>query len=292
MSYMHIDNLYKNNAIMLFKDCYALEKIHGTSAHVGWTATNVEENIQENLTFFSGGCDHFLFQSLFNQDDLRTKLRESKIRSAIFYGEAYGGKLQKMSQVYGNELRFVVFEVKMGETWLDVSRAEWMAKCLGFDFVPYEIIPCTIEALDEAMKKPSVQSKKNGIDGEHLREGIVVRPLKEMMEHGTRIIAKHKNPEFSETKTPRPLDQSKWAVLEDARAIATEWVTEMRLSHVLDGLGIVEPFKMEDTGNVIRAMLEDVAREASGEVVMSSEAKKAISTTTAKLYKSKVTTFK
>ena len=32
MSYMHIDNLYKNQDILLFKECYALEKIHGTSA--------------------------------------------------------------------------------------------------------------------------------------------------------------------------------------------------------------------------------------------------------------------
>lgn len=36
MSYADIENLYKNRRIMLFKECYAMEKIHGTSAHVGW----------------------------------------------------------------------------------------------------------------------------------------------------------------------------------------------------------------------------------------------------------------
>lgn len=36
MGYMHIDNLYKNQDMLIFRECYALEKIHGTSAHVSW----------------------------------------------------------------------------------------------------------------------------------------------------------------------------------------------------------------------------------------------------------------
>ena len=33
MAYMHIENLYRNQNILLFKQCYCLEKIHGTSAN-------------------------------------------------------------------------------------------------------------------------------------------------------------------------------------------------------------------------------------------------------------------
>jgi intein/homing endonuclease len=29
MSYLHINNLYKDREILLFKECYAMEKIHG-----------------------------------------------------------------------------------------------------------------------------------------------------------------------------------------------------------------------------------------------------------------------
>ena len=38
MGYRHIENLYRPRAqtILLFRECYALEKIHGTSAHVAW----------------------------------------------------------------------------------------------------------------------------------------------------------------------------------------------------------------------------------------------------------------
>ena len=36
MAYHHIDNLYRNQDVLLFKEVYALEKIHGTSAHVSF----------------------------------------------------------------------------------------------------------------------------------------------------------------------------------------------------------------------------------------------------------------
>ena len=34
MGYAHIENLYKNQTILLFRRCWALEKVHGTSAHI------------------------------------------------------------------------------------------------------------------------------------------------------------------------------------------------------------------------------------------------------------------
>lgn len=53
MGYMHIDNLYKNKDILLLKECYALEKVHGTSAYVIWNGTE--------LRFFSGGASYEQF---------------------------------------------------------------------------------------------------------------------------------------------------------------------------------------------------------------------------------------
>jgi hypothetical protein len=75
-------------------------------------------------------------------------------------------------------------------------------------------------------------------------------------------------------------------VLEQAEAIADEWVTEMRLTHVLDKLG--NPADMSATPKVITAMLEDVLREASGEIVESKEARKAIGARAVKLYKTRI----
>ena len=85
MGYMHIDNLYKNQNILMFKECYALEKIHGTSAHVAWS--------EGRLRFFSGGEKHDNFVNLFDIEVLtKTCTERFGDRTVIFYGEAYGGK--------------------------------------------------------------------------------------------------------------------------------------------------------------------------------------------------------
>lgn len=57
----------------------------------------------------------------------------------------------------------------------------------------------------------------------------------------------------------------------------------MRLQHVLDKLP--HATGMEQTRDVIFAMLEDVEREANGEIVFSQDAKKSIGTRTATLFK-------
>ncbi len=77
-------------------------------------------------------------------------------------------------------------------------------------------------------------------------------------------------------------------VLADANQIADEWVTEMRLAHVLDKLGLLDSASMSDTRNVVNAMREDVTREAEGEIVMSPEALRAIGKKAAILFKGRV----
>jgi hypothetical protein len=52
-----------------------------------------------------------------------------------------------MRKTYGDKLRFVAFEVKIGDKWLNVPSAESIVTSFGLDFVPYEKIPTTIESL-------------------------------------------------------------------------------------------------------------------------------------------------
>ena len=62
-----------------------------------------------------------------------------------------------------------------------------------------------------------------------------------------------------------------------------EWVVPMRLQHVLQR--IPEPYIIQRTGEVIEAMVEDVTREASGEILDNPGVRKAIGSKTVKLYK-------
>lgn len=199
------------------------------------------------------------------------------------FGEAYGGKQQGMRHTYGDKLSFIVFDVKIGETWLAVPDAEDVAKKLGLEFVPYHKVTTELTALDAERDRPSEVAMRRGITTPKPREGAVLRPLREFSVNGHRVIVKHKGEAFSETKTPRPVaDPAKLAVLTAASAIADEWVTPMRLEHVLQR---VPADDMSAVPKVIAAMVEDVYREGKGELVESREATAAIGRKTAELLK-------
>ena len=280
MGYKHISNLYKDQTILMFKECYALEKIHGTSAHISWNADNKE------LHLFSGGEKYSNFKSLFNSEELEEKFKIISNSNIIIYGEAYGGKQQKMSNTYGKELKFIAFEVKIGGVWLNVPSAEGVCKSLGFEFVDYVKVSTDLEFLNAERDKPSIQAIRNGC-GEKMREGIVLRPLVELtMNNGERIIAKHKGENFKETKTQKEVSPEKLKVMENAKAIAEEWVTEVRLSHILDKFP--QDINIEGMGIVIKTMIEDVYREAKGEIVESKDVQKYIGSKTAILFKKRL----
>jgi hypothetical protein len=274
MGYMHIENLYKNQDILLFKECYAMEKIHGTSAHISWNNSEVH--------FFAGGEKHENFVKLFDVENLRSKFLELGHEKITVYGEAYGGRCQGMSKTYGKELRFVAFDVKVDECWLNVPNAEQIAQFLSLDFVAYAKTTTDIEELNRHRDLPSFQAVKNGIKDTHKREGIVIRPLIEVIKNnGARIIAKHKAEEFQEIKTPRNIGD-KLQVLTEADAIAEEWVTPMRLNHILQKF---PDAGMEQTSAIIAAMIEDVEREGVDEIVISPSVRKTIGRRTALMFK-------
>lgn len=282
MSYMHIDNLYKNKDILLFRKVFALEKIHGTSAHISWRGGKV--------SFFSGGSPYPLFAKIFDEEKLKNLFVEQfgeGEKNVTVYGEAYGGSIQGMSATYGDKLKFVVFEVKVGDyTWLNVPAAEKVAHGLGLEFVSYNLIDTNIESLNAERAKSSVQAVRNGVGTDKKREGIVLRPPIEVRKNnGARIIAKYKNDDFGETKTPRRLNAERLEVLSKAEEIADEWVTSMRLEHVLDAFPNAG---IEQTKDIIIAMIEDIEREAGSEVENFKEARKAIGKKTAELFKSKM----
>lgn len=277
MGYLHILNFYKDRDILLFKECYALHKLDGTSAHLNYSA-------EKGLSFFAGGSKHEEFVKLFDSEYIIGKLQEYGFDKITIYGEAIGGKVQGQSKMYGKNLMFVAFDVKIGDTWLAVPNAESIVKKLGLQFVYYERIPATIEEINRTRDMDSVQAIRNGMGEGHPEEGVVLRPLVELTRsNGTRLICKHKKDSFRETKTPREVSPEQLTILTQANEIAEELVTPTRLRHVTDKLQLEA-----DTSNlssIIPAMLEDVKRESEGEVVWSKEVERAVGKTTAKIVK-------
>lgn len=275
MGYLHINNLYKDQKILLMKECFVLEKIHGTSSHISYK--------DKKLNFFSGGESHEKFVNLFDKEKLLEGFEKLGADDITIYGEAYGGKQQGMSHTYGKELKFIAFDVKIGYSWLNVPDAEDIVKGLGLEFVWYTKSSTDIEELNKYRDMDSPQAKRNGIDESKIMEGVVLRPIFELTQNnGTRLISKHKRAEFRENKTDKVVDTTKLEIIKEANAIAEEWVTPMRLNHVLDK---IPGHKIEMMRDIIKAMVDDVYREGEGEIVESQAAYAAIGKRTAMLYK-------
>jgi len=214
MGYLHIENLYANKDILLFKECYAMEKIHGSSAHI-----TLKDN---QIHFHSGGESNDRFVKIF-PSNLKEKMGLYGY-DVVIYGEVYGSKCQGMKETYGEELKFVVFDIEIAGVWLPVPEAEAMAKNLGLDFVYYEKVSTNLASLDAQRDADSVQAVRNGMGTGKKREGVVLRPLIEVNRaDGTRVICKHKRDDFRETAAPRVVGVTP-EVLSEATAIAMEWV--------------------------------------------------------------------
>lgn len=292
MGYADIGQLYNTQDILMFRECYAMEKLHGTSAHIRYTPTKDPVN---PVGFFSGGEPHDKFVALFDVEALKKAFNEifggaaEMADSAIVvHGEAYGGKQQGMSHTYGPTLKFCVFDVRVGDVWLNVPNAEDVAKRLGLEFVHYVKISTELAAIDAERDADSVQAVRNGMGSGHKREGVVLRPLVELRKNnGERLIAKHKRAEFAEhLHPPKVVDPAKMEVMRNAHEIAEQWVVPMRMEHILDGHP--EWNDMKHTPFVIKAMLADVQKENKGEFVETKEITTAIGKKTADLWKKRV----
>ena len=284
MSYLHIDNLYKDQRVLEFKEIFCLEKIHGTSAHVSFDKDINTGKV--SLEFFPGGVGYEEFVALFDKEQLIKVFNEVYDGQKLtINGEAYGGKCQKMSDTYGKELKFVAFDVRIGESWLNVPNAEQVCQKFNIEFVHYVKIPTDMDLINKEMERDSEQGIRNGCGPGHPSEGIVIRPTIECYTNsGKRVICKHKKPEFRETRQIKNMvNLEQLEKMKNAEAIATDWCTEMRLQHVSDA--IQKPIDVENIKYFIPAMIEDIKRESEGEVEWSKTVEKSIGQHTAKMIK-------
>lgn len=300
MGYRKIPNLYRPEIADILEEpeLYAMEKIHGTSAHIKY-------NVDGTLSFSAGGANHQQFVDLFDQPKLLQaflELAEASqavrlpvpMKSWTVFGEAYGSRINAQTWRYGKQLRFVAFDVLLTsanneEYWFTVPAAhDFITELPGLEFVHYEVVSSKLADLDAARDKPSTQAKRNGIEGDQPTEGVVLRPLIEKpAANFDRMMAKHKRKEERETKTDfQPGD--KVAVYEAAQAIAQEWVTEERLNHVVQKVCLDQAPSVRHFQSIVNGMVDDVITEGGQMLVDTHEARKAIGAKAAKLFKARL----
>ena len=122
---------------------------------------------------------------------LAGKMQEVFGCDTCLYGEGYGAKIQKGGGNYRQDQDFVLFDVKVGDWWLQRADVEDVAVKLGLDVVPI---------IGEGTLHDAIASAKAGIVstwGEFQAEGIVARPKTELKtRNGHRIITKIKCRDF------------------------------------------------------------------------------------------------
>lgn len=164
------------------------EKVDGTNIRIMWDGERVT---------FGGKTDNAQIPA-----KLVERLRErfpdgSAFQSAFdcggvcLYGEGYGAGIQK-GGTYRPDQDFVLFDVKVGNWWLQREDVEDVARKLSLDVVPvvgmgslYYLIDCVSGGMASQW-------------GDFQAEGIVARPKTELVSRsGHRIVAKLKCRDFA-----------------------------------------------------------------------------------------------
>lgn len=174
------------------------EKVDGTNVRVYLYHTDQNAPVVQ----FGGRTDNaqmptFLYDRLadiFTASDLEAAFPDSQ--SATLYGEGYGRKVQKGAGNYNPEgCDFILFDVRVGDWWLQPEDVADVAEKLGLRTVPV----IGTFTLNEAIAK--VRCKRVQSAWENVRiEGIVGTPTVPLFNRkGERIIVKVKGRDFPPT---------------------------------------------------------------------------------------------
>ena len=164
------------------------EKIDGTNIRVMWNGQTVTFGGKTNNAQIST----FLLlklQELFPVSKFAELYPDNPM---CLYGEGYGAKIQKGGGNYiSNGCDFILFDVKVGDWWLERENIEDIAGKLGIKVVPVIGKGNLIDAINQTEKG------HYSTFGKFIAEGIVVRPLITLFTRkGERLLGKIKTKDW------------------------------------------------------------------------------------------------
>lgn len=166
------------------------EKVDGTNIRVTWDGKDVIFGGKTDSAQIPNGVINCL-NELFYSTPARKRLSDVfPDGDVVLYGEGYGAKIQSGGK-YKDTQDFVLFDVRVGDMWLERHNVEDVAEKLKLDVVPVIGHGTLDEAI--ALVKNNLRSKW----GDFEAEGIVARPTVELRtRRGDRIITKIKAVDF------------------------------------------------------------------------------------------------
>lgn len=117
--------------------------------------------------------------------------------NVCLYGEGYGNKIQGCGKRYiAEDNDFILFDVKIGDWWLESSNVADISNKLSIKMVPQVFCGTIFEAIER------VKQGENSLISEDrtlLSEGLILKPTTELFDRrGERVITKIKYKDFKE----------------------------------------------------------------------------------------------
>lgn len=187
-----LEGQFSLDVFRLLKDIewVGTEKVDGTNTRVMWTEKELrfggkKENSQIPTHLLEA------LQDKFDAERFKEKFGDTP---ACLYGEGFGDKIQKVGDKYKPDgADFILFDVKVGEWWLDRADVIDVANSVKCDVVP-EVYRGGLQGGVEMVKEgfQSLVSEK-----ELQAEGLILKPSVELRtKKGERIITKLKTKDF------------------------------------------------------------------------------------------------
>ena len=188
-----IEGKYRNECVEFLKDNQwtFTEKVDGTNVRIIWNGHKVSfggrtDNSQMPMPLMERLKE--LFEGNTNEELFEQKFGETQV---VFYGEGYGGNIQSGS-LYKQTQDFILFDVKVDETWLKRDDVEKIAQTFNLDVVPVILVGTIQEAVDLVKTKPI-----SPIGEGKPSEGLVGVPNARLTDfRGNRVIVKIKVCDF------------------------------------------------------------------------------------------------
>lgn len=171
------------------------EKVDGTNVRVHWNGNRLQfggrtDNAQMPTFLLDRLQERF---PLRDDDKFRQKFGadEEGNLNVTLYGEGFGARIQKGGNYISNGVDFALFDVQVGDWWLQRSDVEDVALEFGVPVVPVVMVGTLFDAV--AMCREGFESQW----GHFIAEGLVLRPAVELKTRaGRRIITKLKYRDF------------------------------------------------------------------------------------------------
>ena len=187
-----IEGDFTTPELEFLKDCEWVwtEKVDGTNIRIEWDGYRVSfkgrtdkaqipAHLMKRLEeLFAGETKEELFERTFGNKEV------------VMYGEGFGKKIQKGGEMYG-DVDFILFDVLVGDWWLERDAVNAIADVFGIKSVPIVGTGTLCEAVEYIKGHPHSQLR------DYELEGVVARPACEMKaRNGERIIVKIKCRDF------------------------------------------------------------------------------------------------